>query len=112
MASVSGRGNRYDVPCEKNTNTILVVLISAFWPNASAESDVEATAQSALLRWESMAREKGLLQDFQYFNYAASSQNPVQSYGLDNLEFLKHVSKKYDHAQILQNRVGGFKLHV
>ena len=100
----------YIFSAEMLTNTIPVVLISALWPNSTVRSDIEATAQSVLFQWESLASEKGLLQEFQYLNYAAPYQNPVQSYGADNLAYLGQVSKKYDHAQILQNRVGGFKL--
>ncbi|KAF5640216.1 FAD-binding protein [Fusarium sp. NRRL 25303] len=89
---------------------VIVVLISALWPNSAGNSDVEARAKEVLSKSEDEARAKGLLQKFQYLNYAAPYQRPFESYGGDELEFLKSVSKKYDPAQILQKRVGGFKL--
>ncbi|KAF5637904.1 6-hydroxy-D-nicotine oxidase [Fusarium sp. NRRL 52700] len=87
-----------------------IVLISALWPNSAVNSDVEETAKKVLSIWEHDARGKGLLQKFQYLNYAAPYQTPFESYGDDEQEFLKAASKKYDPAQILQKRVGGFKL--
>ncbi|KLO82321.1 Uncharacterized protein LW93_9514 [Fusarium fujikuroi] len=87
-----------------------IVLISALWPNSAVNSDIEAKAKEVLSKWEEDALAKGLLQKFQYLNYAAPYQWPFESYVGNELEFLKSVSKKYDPAQILQKRVGGFKL--
>ncbi|RBQ70467.1 hypothetical protein FVER53590_12285 [Fusarium verticillioides] len=87
-----------------------IVLISALWPNSAVNSNVEKTAKNVLSVWEEDARSKGLLQKFQYLNYAAPYQRPFESYRDDERAFLKYVSKKYDPAQILQRRVGGFKL--
>ncbi|KAF5689524.1 6-hydroxy-D-nicotine oxidase [Fusarium circinatum] len=87
-----------------------IVLVSALWPNSAVNSNVEETAKNVLSVWEEDARAKGLLQMFQYLNYAAPYQRPFESYGDDELEFLKSVGMKYDPAQILQKRVGGFKL--
>ncbi|EXL97321.1 hypothetical protein FOIG_10367 [Fusarium odoratissimum NRRL 54006] len=87
-----------------------IVLISALWPNSAVNSNIEAKTKEVLSVWEEDARAKGLLQKFQYLNYAAPYQKPFESYGADELEFLRSVSKRYDPAQILQKRVGGFKL--
>ncbi|KAH7151434.1 hypothetical protein DER46DRAFT_650514 [Fusarium sp. MPI-SDFR-AT-0072] len=87
-----------------------IVLISSLWPNSAVNSDVEEKAKEVLSAWEVDARTKGLLQKLQYLNYAAPYQKPFESYGTDELGFLKSVSKKYDPVQILQKRVGGFKL--
>ncbi|KAF5591158.1 6-hydroxy-D-nicotine oxidase [Fusarium subglutinans] len=94
----------------QSTHDGYIVLISALWPNLAVSSNVDETAKKVLSVWEEDARAKGLLQMFQYLNYAAPYQRPFESYGDDELEFLKSVSKKYDPAQILQKRVGGFKL--
>lgn len=92
------------------SNHPLVVLISALWPNSTANSEVEAKARFVLSAWEADAQSKGLLQDFQYLNYAAPHQKPLHSYGKDELDFLESTSDKYDPARILQKNVGGFKL--
>jgi hypothetical protein len=60
---------------------------------------------------ESCAEAKGLLLKFQYLNYAAAYQTPLETYGEDNLGFMRAVSKKYDPKGVFQKRVpGGFKL--
>jgi hypothetical protein len=92
------------------SNLTLVVLISALWPNLTANSEVEAKARSVLSAWEADSQSEGLLQDFHYLNYAAPYQRPLHSYGKDKLGFLKLTSEKYDPTRILQKNVGGFKL--
>jgi hypothetical protein len=50
-------------------------------------------------------------EDFIYLNYARAWQNPLGSYGADNVDFMKRVAKKYDCGGFFQRRVsGGFKL--
>ena len=53
----------------------------------------------------------GQLQRFQYLNYAAAYQHPLESYGADKLRFLRDVSRRYDPKGVFQRQVpGGFKL--
>ncbi|KAF4945264.1 hypothetical protein FGADI_12084 [Fusarium gaditjirri] len=88
----------------KNTNALGlesahdVVLISVLWPNSAINSDIEAKAKEVLSAWEEDARTKGLLQKFQYLNYAAPYQKPFESYGADELEFLRRelVASSYE----------------
>ena len=48
---------------------------------------------------------------FVYMNYAHPTQLVIQSYGQDNVNFLRTVSKKYDPRQTFRKLVpGGFKL--
>jgi hypothetical protein len=57
-----------------------------------------------------LAKEETML-DFIYLNYAESMQDPLGSYGEDNVAFLKNVAQKYDPAGWWQTMVpGGFKL--
>ena len=57
------------------------------------------------------AKEMGLLHQFQYLNYADPSQDPIQSYGAENVARLKAASRKYDPMGMFQTQVpGGFKL--
>ncbi|KAI1163871.1 hypothetical protein F5B18DRAFT_671695 [Nemania serpens] len=50
-------------------------------------------------------------QDWLYANYADKSQDPLASYGPDNLEFLSTVARRYDPEGVFQKRCpGGFKL--
>ena len=58
-----------------------------------------------------MAASKGLKHDLIYLNYANADQDPLASYGEDNLSYLKSVAKKYDPKGIFQTQVpGGFKV--
>ena len=49
--------------------------------------------------------------DWEYINYADASQNPLRSYGGDNVRQLKEVARKYDPQEIFQKLCrGGFKI--
>ncbi len=49
--------------------------------------------------------------DLVYMNYTDPSQNPLASYGSDNVEFIRKVAKKYDPKGVFQSRIpGGFKI--
>jgi hypothetical protein len=72
---------------------------------------VEKTAQKMGKDVAEIARSMGLLHEFQYINYADPSQDPIGSYGEDNVEFLSETSRKYDPKGVFQRQVpGGFKL--
>lgn len=92
------------------SDNFIVVLISALWPNSAVSSDIQAIPESVLSTWQNKAHSNGLSQRFQYLNYAAPFQKPFESYGKDDLRLLKSVSGKYDERQILQKKVGGFKV--
>lgn len=59
------------------------------------------------------ARDMGLLHEFVYLDYANQAQNPISSYGPENVASLKAAAAKYDPRGIFQKQVpGGFKLPV
>ena len=87
------------------------MLLSALWPDSTSRESVAQTARDALFRLESAARAQGLLQRFQYLNYAAPYQKPLESYGKVQFRLLKQVSHQYDGHGILQRQLkGGYKL--
>ncbi|KAJ2998655.1 hypothetical protein NUW58_g251 [Xylaria curta] len=54
---------------------------------------------------------EGGLQDWIYLNYADGSQDPIRSYGIENVRFLKRVASTYDPDGAFQTLCpGGFKL--
>nr|ANM86476.1 putative 6-hydroxy-D-nicotine oxidase [Cladonia uncialis subsp. uncialis] len=78
--------------------------------------DQEAFAYPKLKAWGNAvcdyARtiENGLL-DWIYMNYADKSQNPLASYGPENVKKLKDAAAKYDPEQVFQKLCpGGFKI--
>lgn len=88
-----------------------MLLLSALWPEDESRDAVETAARTALSGAESVAKEQGMLQEFQYLNYASPSQTPFESYGENNLKFLRKVREEYDPRGIFTHRVkGGFKL--
>jgi len=53
----------------------------------------------------------GASNDLIYMNYAASHQDPLGSYGSENVKFLKDVAQRYDPKGLFQTRFpGGFKI--
>ena len=72
---------------------------------------VETTAQQVGQNINAEAKKMGMFRGFQYTNYADSSQQPLESYGMQNLQSLRTVSRKYDPKGVFQKQVpGGFKL--
>ena len=53
-------------------------------------------------RWRQLGEKRGLHDPFVYLNDAARDQNPLGSYGVENVAKLKAVSRKYDPQQIFQ----------
>ena len=53
---------------------------------------------------------QGQYEKFLYMNYAFPSQNVIASYGKQEVENLRNVSRRYDPEQVFQKLVPGFKL--
>lgn len=74
-----------------------------------------AIAQAKMTAWvadvESYAKSIDGLIDFKYLNYADPSQDPMATYGAENLAKIKAAAEKYDPKGVFQSRVpGGFKI--
>jgi hypothetical protein len=69
----------------------------------------ELTAMATELK--AIAKKDGTLEDFVYLNYAEGQQDPLGSYGKENVDFLRKVAQRHDPDGWWQRRVpGGFKL--
>lgn len=106
---VAKGGNVLGMDREKGNS----VLFQVFMVFTGAE--LEPTARAHLVSYRETVRarsvETGTDVDFAYLNYADKTQDPISTYGEENVAFLQSVSAKYDPEQILQTRVpGGFKL--
>jgi hypothetical protein len=87
------------------------MLLAGLWPNSTANGLAEKKAGQAMEDISKLARSMGLLHEFQYLNYADPSQDPIGSYGPENVQSLSKASRKYDPKGIFQRQVpGGFKL--
>lgn len=91
----------------------IVMLISALWPGSDSNERVHAKAKQVLGRIDREAEGMGVKKRFVYANYADWSQQPLESYGEKNVEFLEKVARKYDAKGVFQTKApGGFKLPV
>ncbi|KAF2010251.1 FAD-binding domain-containing protein [Aaosphaeria arxii CBS 175.79] len=62
-------------------------------------------------KMQEFAAKKGGLVDWQFLNYADSYQNPLGSYGAENVEKIRAAAAKFDPQGIFQTKApGGFKI--
>ncbi|KAM0814091.1 hypothetical protein AB5N19_14093 [Seiridium cardinale] len=67
--------------------------------------------KAAIQEIEDFAKEVGGDVGFRYLNYCDGSQDPLGSYGEENIRKMKDAATKYDPTGVFQTRVpGGFKL--
>lgn len=90
---------------------LMVVLLAVSYTNFEDDDLVASTAEALFESIDSTAISLGAFDRFKYLNYAAISQDPIDSYGAQNKARLQAASRKYDPAGIFQRVVpGGFKL--
>lgn len=62
-------------------------------------------------RIKAFTKSVGASEQFVYLPYAKALQDPLRSYGADNVRCMKEVSKRYDPTRFFQRMVpGGFKV--
>ncbi|KAH8788064.1 hypothetical protein F5883DRAFT_657513 [Diaporthe sp. PMI_573] len=90
---------------------VVNVLLLSYWTDKKDDERMIAFMQKALKRIEQNADARGQLVPFIYWNYAFSHQDPLRSYGEENIRKLQEASKKYDAKGVFQTACpGGFKL--
>ncbi|KAM0816714.1 hypothetical protein AB5N19_02516 [Seiridium cardinale] len=79
----------------------------------TAEQESEARARLIAMR-ESLKQytiDEGIDVEWQYLGYADGSQDPLGTYGAENIQYIRDVAAKYDPEAVFQSRVpGGFKI--
>lgn len=86
-------------------------MLSALWTNSSSSEAINEKAGELLAAIDAAAEERGMLHRFRYANYAGPGQDPLRSYGEQDFEFLRRVSREFDAKGVFQKQVvGGFKL--
>jgi hypothetical protein len=78
-------------------------------------ADQEAVARPLLRSYgeqmQRFAASKNGLVDWQFMNYADAYQDPLASYGSENVERIRAAARKFDPQGIFQTRApGGFKI--
>lgn len=93
------------------TNSLVVALLTTSWESMRDDQLVETAAAHLLERIDERAQELGVAHRYRYLNYANADQDPIATYGSDNVENMWRVSRAYDPLGLFQKAcTGGFKL--
>jgi hypothetical protein len=79
----------------------------ADWKNAKDENLVREACRNITETAERVAKKNGTYLPFIYSNYASRDQNPLASYGDENVEKLQVIARKYDPARVFQTLQNG-----
>ncbi|KAM0329273.1 hypothetical protein ACHAQA_004578 [Verticillium albo-atrum] len=93
------------------THDSIVWLGQASVQTLEQESVAYAKLAALTAELEAFAESKNAATAWRYLNYVNPSQDPLSTYGEENIKFLKEVAAKYDPKAVFQTRVpGGFKI--
>ncbi|CAG7948953.1 unnamed protein product [Penicillium nalgiovense] len=96
---------------DRFAENLFQVLFDYSWKDEADDTLFNQLANSALKELTTYSKSIGADNEFIYLNYANSNQNPLSSYGPENVEYIRTVAKKYDQTGVFQNQVpGGFKI--
>lgn len=88
-----------------------VTFIMPLWSDPQYDEEIYQISEAWARSVQDYATNLGKGHSLEFANYAAPFQDPMASYGPENLGFLKGVSQKYDPDQLFQRAVlGGYKL--
>lgn len=60
---------------------------------------------------EAFAVAEGLDEEWRYLNYVDGTQDPLRSYGAENVGFMREVARRYDPQGVFQEKVvSGWKV--
>ncbi|KAK8063020.1 hypothetical protein PG997_015117 [Apiospora hydei] len=81
------------------------------WTDAANDGEVRAVSIDTTRQWAKLGQERGLHLPFLYQDDSSRDQNPLASYGEENVAKLKQIALKYDKTQFFQKlQNGGFLL--
>ncbi|KAK4196329.1 hypothetical protein QBC40DRAFT_313788 [Triangularia verruculosa] len=108
--SVAAGGNVMGVERQKSNGVLL--LATAMVETAEQEKKAYPLVKTWVEEVKKFAATiDGGLQEWTYLNYADKSQNPLGSYGSENIRKMKATAAKYDPQGVFQKLVpGGFKI--
>ncbi|KAF2688556.1 FAD linked oxidase-like protein [Lentithecium fluviatile CBS 122367] len=106
-ASKAKGGNPMGIP-EKN-HQWWTTLVD--WTDPKDDATVRSAPIAITETWKQLSKQRGLEVPYIFMNDASRDQNPIASYGKDNVQRLKAIAAKYDPARVFQNlQSGGFLL--
>ena len=81
------------------------------WKDPKDDALFDSIGQSTIDQLSKYAKSIHQDNEYIYLDYAYKTQNPLRSYGADNVALLRSAAKKYDPTGVFQKLVpGGFKL--
>ncbi|KAK8012327.1 hypothetical protein PG991_009702 [Apiospora marii] len=89
----------------------IIWLADAAMSTPEQEAYLQRAMRTLTETLEEYTIEKGGYTQWRYLNYVDPSQNPLKSYGEDNVRLMKRVAAQYDPDRFFQERVSsGFKI--
>lgn len=79
----------------------------ADWKNPADEDRVRESVRKIVDAAEYAAKTNGTYLPFKYANYASRDQDPLASYGDENLQKLRDIANKYDPEGVFQKLLNG-----
>ncbi|KAK5170588.1 uncharacterized protein LTR77_005177 [Saxophila tyrrhenica] len=96
---------------EGEEGPLLNINYAVMWKNEADDEAVLTAARNTIRRSKEKAKELGLDHRYLYQNYASHEQDVMASYGEENLERLRSISREFDPEQVFQKlQPGYFKL--
>lgn len=72
------------------------------WKNAGDDEIVRDAVIATTNKWRELGESRGLAIPFLFMNDASRDQNPLASYGKENVRQLQEVAAKYDPSRLFQ----------
>ncbi|KAJ5691716.1 oxidoreductase FAD-binding protein [Penicillium malachiteum] len=96
---------------EETNKSLMITLLSATWDDPEDDVKIETAAKGLFAAIEEDAHQLGAYHPFVYLNYAAPWQDPIASYGTENVERIRRVSREVDlQGAFFRMMPGGFKI--
>ncbi|POS76992.1 oxidoreductase [Diaporthe helianthi] len=96
---------------QDRNQSLIILFLAASYSNEADVLKVEQAGKAMLAGIEEDARKLNLFDPYVYLNYAASHQDPIASYGEENVERLRSIAKAVDPEGVFRTQVpGGFKI--
>lgn len=92
-------------------NGVMLLFNIAVEGDANTEARARQKLRATTDEFQEFAKKEGGLIEWQFLNYADFDQDPLGSYGADNVAKIRAAANKYDPEGVFQTRApGGFKV--
>lgn len=93
------------------SGSFVIALLTATWTDTADDTRVTTAVQTLMKNIKADAKILNAYDPFLYLNYAAPLEDPIASYGAENVERLRKVREQVDpHGIFTYNVPGGFKI--